>query len=116
MSLSTLPDERRVLPVVHAGCVIPRKTECVYMALRSMGKGEAVSGGMAGVFEVQRLGAVGIDALCAFGGHIDRRSGVHGPLEAVAFERDGCCLDPQELSDERGECGHRSTRGTAGNG
>jgi hypothetical protein len=61
----TAPGERRVLPVVHAGRVIPRKTERVHVAFRRVRQGEPVCCGMAGVFEMQWFGGGGVDSFCA---------------------------------------------------
>src|SRR2546429_9236593 len=68
--LSTPPGKRCVLAVVLAGCIVPRQTERVYMALRRMGEGEAIRRGMTRVIEVQRRRGIGIDTLGALSGQV----------------------------------------------
>ncbi len=65
--LSTLPGERRVLPVVPAGGFIPIHAERMHVALRCAGKRIAIDSGVACIGELHRRGGVRVESFRAFG-------------------------------------------------
>src|SRR5688572_12166855 len=65
-ALRASPGKRRVLSVVFAADVFPCQTERMDAAVGCTRQRKAICGRMAGVIQVQGLGGIRVDPLCAF--------------------------------------------------
>ena len=108
------PGKRRVLSVVLAANIVPRQTEGVDVALRGVGKGEAVRSRVTRVFQIEWLSGVRVDSLGALSRHVDEARRSDGPLDSVATKLNWRRFHAQKLSDQAGQSGHRSACGPAG--
>ena len=108
------PGKRRVLSVVLAADIVPRQTEGVDVALRGVGKGEAIRSRVTRVFQIEWLSGVRVDSLSALSRHVDEARRRNGPLDSVATKLNWRRFHAQKLSDQARQSGHRSACGPAG--
>src|SRR6266540_2277528 len=114
--LRTPPGERRVLAIVLAGRVVPRKTKRVHVALHGMRERETIRGGMTRVVEMKRLGGVRVHSHGRNGGHVDEVRRDDRPARSGAIETDWRGLDAEKFSDQARQRRHRAASAAAGDG